>query len=163
MSLIFIWGQVSIMTLEYWTQTGEVVLKGKTERSPIRVWLGGLQGPPGPPGLKTVRCTQGRTLSCFSTSLTETCMDLEEVMSFFSHKSLLFQFPNLFTSRWALVSAVYFLLLCVPVDLQVFKHAFQMNKIGRIQSWKESWYTAKSDYLPNRTLATIHVKHIMIL
>ena len=51
MSLIFIWGQVSIMTLEYRTQTGEVVLKGKTERSPIRVWLGGLQGPPGPPGL----------------------------------------------------------------------------------------------------------------
>ena len=154
MSLIFIWGQVSIMTLEYRTQTGEVVLKGKTERSPIRVWLG---------GLRTVRCTQGRSLSCFSTSLTETCTDLEEVMSSFSHKSLLFQFPNLFTSRWALVSAVYFLLLCVPADLQVFKHAFQMNKIGRIQSWKESWYTAKSDYLPNRTLATIHVKHIMIL
>lgn len=58
------------------TQTGKVVLKGKTERSPM--------GPGLVASLSTVRCTKGGAC-LFSAYPTETCMYLEAVISSFSH------------------------------------------------------------------------------
>lgn len=51
----------------------------------------------------------------------------------------------------------------VPVDLHIFKYAFSRNKIDKIQSWEKSWYTAKLEHLPNKTLEVVHVKYSMIL